>query len=160
MEITSIEFKNLDDFLDKISNIDCESVDIVATYEDAKRILKYLSEYNEFYSINLNDEDREFLISTSKEFGIFCEPVKRDGYYVWFGSGVSFILDGCNLDCAKRCESDLVFHVVINDNDDNDEDEGFTISVVDGDTVTTFSYFSSDYQKVKEMAEIASAVLK
>lgn len=165
-----LHFKNYKEFIQNVSytfnSLYCgyDDVSIIAKYNEAKELLKELlcTGYN-ISTINLEDEEisnysDEYIISIltiDGENSVWCEKFKRDNKYFEDDSTVTYIMDNCSSKVIKHCKAELIHEIHIgeeddmdfvddeNNNDDNDV-HGFTISNTDYNGYRSFSYYSPD----------------
>lgn len=175
------------DTYDRVKSDDeYNSVDIVAKYEDVKEIIRELvgmgygiAFIDKFGDSEWDGYDDAFVISLLDD-EIWCEPVKRENGYIFVEADVVYIFDDCNSKIVPKIESNEVYEVGIGeDNDDCDgdckncdchdatylhtsEDEdgnthGFTASRSDGDSYTSYSFYSSDELSHEDIQKMLKA---
>ena len=175
--IKTLHFEDYEDFACVVSDVcdrvksddEYNSVDVVAKYENAKKIIRELigigygiAFIDGFGNPEWNGYDDAFVISLYDD-EIWCEPVKRKDGYIFVEADVVYIFDDCNSKIIPKIESDEVYEVEIGDFDydcencdchddtylhtSEDKDgntHGFTASRSDGDSYMSYSYYSSD----------------
>lgn len=65
---------------------------------------------------NCNDGDIEFVISIYRQenkISITCEPLKRDGKYLYHSDEIIYVLDNCNSRIIPYLDADIVYFVGI-----------------------------------------------
>ena len=168
------------------SNDEYDSVDIIAKYEDAKEIIRELVEMgygiafiDKFGDSEWDGYDDAFVISLLDD-EIRCEPVKRNNDYIFVEADVVYIFDNCNSKIIPKIEADDVYEVEVGNGYDNcdgdcencpahddtylytseDEDgntHGFTASRSDGNSYTSYSYYSSDELSHEDIQKMLKA---
>lgn len=129
--IKTLHFEDYEDFACAVadtygrvkSDDEYNSVDVVAKYEDAKKIIRELVEMgygiafiNEFGNPEWDGYDDAFVISLLDD-EIWCEPVKRKDGYIFVEADVIYIFDNCNSKIIPKIEADEVYEVEIGDFD-------------------------------------------
>lgn len=165
-----LKFEDYKEFIHIVSNTfdslesGYDDISIITKYDEAKKILKELlfTGYD-ISTINLEDEGNsnyynEYIISILNidgENSVWCEKFKKDDKYYEDESTVTYIMDNCSSKVIKHCKADFMYEVHIseeddmdliddeNNNDDNDV-HGFTVSNTDDNGYHSFSYYSTD----------------
>ena len=134
--IKKLHFDDFEDFACAVADTydevkyddECNSVDIIAKYDDAKEIICELiaigygiAFIDEFGDTECNAYDDAFVISLLED-EIWCEPIKRENEYLLVETEVAYILDNCSSKIISNIESDVVYEVEVG-NGDNDCDE-------------------------------------
>ncbi|MBD5115634.1 MAG: hypothetical protein HDT46_10650 [Ruminococcaceae bacterium] len=113
--------KELDKIISRSSsapdfNDGCDSVSIIAKYEEAKKIIAELIFYkHNIVAINLkpieaeNYQD-EYLIVLDSD-GIWLEPFKKNGEYFFNICNITYILGNCSSRVIPYCEANIVYEV-------------------------------------------------
>lgn len=122
----------------------CKNIAIIAKYDEAQHVMQELIKrgcklYN-IWNFECPEVDKytdEYVISLSDidiEFGIWCEPLKRDSGYIYIEPNIAFIFDNCNSKVLDNCESDVKYEVsVAEGNSDDYEDDCFNSTVNEDD---------------------------
>lgn len=118
-----------------------DSVVFVAKYELAKEIIYELAQLDyRHYRLVFADNfgapewdgyEDEYLISLNDD-GVWVEPAKRKNKYVTVEGLAIFVLDDCNSKIISHLESDVIYEVKINDEEDCDCDCDGDCEMCDG----------------------------
>lgn len=135
--IKTLHFEDNEDFACDVSDVyervksddEYNSVDVIAKYEDAKKIIAELVEnghelahISDFARPDHDNYNDEYLISLDHE-GIWCEPAKRENGYLYATGVVCYVMDNCNSKIISNIQSKVVYEVSIgDDNCDGDCD--------------------------------------
>lgn len=135
--IKTLHFDDNEDFACDVSDVyervksddEYNSVDVIAKYEDAKKIIAELVEnghelahISDFARPDHDNYNDEYLISLDHE-GIWCEPAKRENGYLYATGVVCYVMDNCNSKIISNIQSKVVYEVSIgDDNCDGDCD--------------------------------------
>lgn len=129
--IKTLHFEDYEDFACAVSDVydrvksddEYNSVDVIAKYEDAKEIIRELigigygiAFIDEFGDSEWDGYDDAFVVSLLED-QIWCEPVKRNGEYIFVEADVVYIFDDCNSKIISKIEADEVYEVEIGDFD-------------------------------------------
>ena len=155
--IKTLHFEDYEDFACVISDAydkvkdddDLNSVDIIATYYDAKEIIRELVNIgygiafiNEFAAPEWNNYDDAFTISLYDD-GIWCEPVKRENGYILIEADKVYIFDDCNSKILTNIEANDVYEVSLDEDCDCDKcdcHKDSSVYKVNGKTVDKETY--------------------
>lgn len=102
---------------------------VIAKYDEAKRIIAELCAMDlTLTSCILHDPDfegyeDEYIIDIFSD-EIWCEPAKRDGKYIYSDSSATYVLDNCNSKLLSKIETEYLYDVHIEEDDDLDYCDG------------------------------------
>ena len=130
-----LEFNDYEDFACEVAdtfedirkNDDFDDIAIIAHYDDAKHIIrKILCLGYDINSIELKNpelgyDDVPYVVSVcgiESEYEVWCEPMVRDnGKYIDDESSIIYVLDNCSSEVLKHLDSECIFEVGIDDDD-------------------------------------------
>lgn len=123
---------------------DFKDISVIAKYEEARQIVSELIclgytiySIDSLKSPDFNEYDDEYLIVLSNiddDHEISCEPLKRDGNYMYDDSIVTFVLDNCCARVLDYCDAKIVYEVRIGEDncdelDVSDDDSTYSITI-------------------------------
>ena len=157
-------------------------VAIVAKHEETRQIIKELVSFGyDLRSIQLEDNcyggyDADYIISICNIDGedeIWCEPMLREDGYILDESTVIYILDNCSSKVIPYCNGTVVYEVGIGNECNCDECcaccqcdnkelsiesdgdmHGFSVNHSDENGTSSYSFYSTDMDLVKKMAQL------
>ena len=144
---------------------------IVAKYEKARDIIgEFLFLGYKLGSIDLDFEYFDEYEITILEDSILCEPLKKDGEYIWSGATTVYTMEDVNSKCIKKSYPDAKNLLIVEfdtDEEEFDDDDvcvdiakdddgyvhGLTMTSCDGDRCLTHSLYSTEKLDTMEMID-------
>jgi len=179
--------------IDSLFGLDDEysDISIIAKYNEAKSIVKELIAFADFSieSIELekaeyNNYFDEYIVSLTKDGGLWCEPFKRDTGYLFNESVIAYVMDNCSSKVLQTCDCKTIYEVSVGEEDDDvhsydkifcdeepcnektcDEDDmhGFSVSGSNDNGNYSYSFYTTediDMEDIKKLLSKFSLAIK
>lgn len=124
-KMTERTYDDIYELCEDIVDTYCAGVCVIAKYEEAKRIITELCSMDLvltsciLHNPEFEGYEDEYIIDIFSD-EVWCEPAKRDDEYLYSNSYATYVLDNCNSKLLSRVETEHLYDVHIEDEDDND----------------------------------------
>lgn len=135
-KMTERTYDDICELCEDIVDTYCSSVDpdntnvfVIAKYEEAKRIITELCSMDLvltsciLYDPDFEGYEDEYIIDIYED-EVWCKPAKRDGKYIYTDSYATYVLDNCNSKLLSEIDTEYLYDVHIEDEDDFDFCDG------------------------------------
>ncbi|WP_024854815.1 hypothetical protein [Mediterraneibacter gnavus] len=124
-KMTERTYDDIYELCEDIVDTYCSGVCVIAKYEEAKRIITELCSMDLvltsciLHNPEFEGYEDEYIIDIFSD-EVWCEPAKCDDEYLYSNSYATYVLDNCNSKLLSKVETEHLYDVHIEDEDDND----------------------------------------